>query len=165
MAQFQVNSQREVSDFFGVSRSAIKGWLEEGAPRKKKGRSWVYDLSAIARWKIERSQQYATSAAVTEWKDRSQEYNAKLKELELLQKQGELMPTAEIVSDLRELYIEVRTHLMAAKNDLPTSVHDQYEQSERDALARIVADLDARVEAIERKGSHATGKRRTKVSS
>jgi len=150
-AQWHVSSQREVSDFFGVSRSAVKGWLEEGAPRKKQGKSWVYDLSAIARWKIERAQTVATSQAVSEWRDRSQEYNAKLKQLELQQKQGELMPTAQVVDDLRELYVEVRTSLMAGKNDLPSEVQDQYEEVIRDSLARVVADLDARVEHLERK--------------
>lgn len=147
-SQWQVSSQREVSDFFGVSRSAVKGWLEEGAPRKKNGKSWVYDLSAIARWKIERAQAVASSQAVSEWRDRSQEYSAKLKELELLQKQGELMPTAQIVSDLRELYVEVRTSLMAGKNDLPADVQDHYDEVIRDALARVVSDLDARLEDV-----------------
>jgi len=150
-ATYMVKSQREVSDFFGVSRSAVKGWLEEGAPRKKQGKAWQYDLAGIARWRIERAQQHATSAAVSEWRDRSQEYNAKLKELDLLQRQGELMPTAEIVHDMRELYVEVRTALMAGKNDMPTDVQDQYEQTIRDALARLVSDLDARVETLERK--------------
>lgn len=150
--EWTVKSQREVAGFFGVTRPAVQGWLNEGAPRKKQGKSWVYDLAMIARWKIARAQQAATSAAVSEWRDKSQEYNARLKQLELQQREGELMPTSQIVADLRELYIEVRTHLLNAKNDMPSEVKDQYEESIRDALSRVVADLDARVEALKKKG-------------
>jgi len=150
-SSFVVDSQQAVADFFGVARPTAKDWFSNGAPRTKKGRRYQYDLQAITRWRIEQLQNRGNAG---EWRGVSEEYQAKMKQLEFERRSGQLMETGQIVSDLRELYVETRTQLLAGRSEFPSEYQDLYEDTVRAALASIVADMKERLGEEDEKNIH-----------
>ncbi len=101
--------RRTVAAFFGVTLESVDKWCGAGAPWDKQTR--MYDLSMIARWRIARAEHRRgvedplmvggdNSPAL----ERYRTARAKLAELDLAVKRGELLPREQVLGTWRELW-------------------------------------------------------------
>ena len=91
-------NRKQIADVFGVSLPTVDAWLRSGCPYDQKGergKEWVFDTADVMRWREELARAAAggqdtqDDAALTRRKKLA---DARLVELELAQKMGELAP-------------------------------------------------------------------------
>jgi len=102
--------QKELANLFSVSVSTIKKWGQEGFPIKGELReqiAWV------------RLNRPLVTNAITAARTRKIEVEAKLKELELLIKEGQLLPRSEVVDHLRFVILETKHRFLQLNRTLP----------------------------------------------
>jgi len=146
-----VSNMGEVGRFWGITRGAVKEWITHGCPRVRlSAKRSLYDLSAIAKWRREKDLDARANANGNPWAQMEKEYQAKLKELQFREKKEGLISREDVVADVRELLVILRTQLMAAKQDFPLEFHEEYERILRDAFAQVTAYAQEQEEAIAR---------------
>jgi len=102
--------QKEVGNLFDVSVSTIKKWGAEGFPIKgelKEQIAWV------------RTNRPIVGSLITEARTRKINAEARLKELELLIKEGQLLPRSEVVDHLRFIILETKHRFLQLNRTLP----------------------------------------------
>lgn len=142
-------SKRQASAFFGVSTQALDGWFTAGCPvheRDKDGRIKTLDLSALARWRINRKD---TESALEKQRTRLTKAQADKTELEVAELRGSMIRSSVAVSYWREMVADMRSKLLALPAKLAAAVAQPeraQEAQERaqslvhDALAEIARE-------------------------
>jgi phage terminase Nu1 subunit (DNA packaging protein) len=89
---WEVN-RAELAEVFGVSAPTVTAWVERGCPYLaggRKGRVWLFDTAAVARWREEQAREAvltpAAAVSLEEAQRRREVALAELAELELEEK-------------------------------------------------------------------------------
>lgn len=102
--------QKEIANLFDVSVSTVKKWSGEGFSIKgelKEMIGWVRRFRPLV------------GSEITAARTRKINAEARLKELELMIKEGELLPRAEVVQHNVGLIHETKAHFLALNRTLP----------------------------------------------
>ncbi len=87
-------SATAIGKVFGVSRQAISSWhTRSDCPRNKDGK---FDLCAVIKWREESIRAEALGERDSPALERKRESEAKLKELDLQERLGQIIPLAEV---------------------------------------------------------------------
>lgn len=147
-ARWIVSTFREVATFFGVEvRSVKERWAHWQPPMP--GEEGRYDLSAIARWRIERLEEQAglrQSSTDRELDRRNKELTNAHKELRLQQESGLLVERAAVAAVMAEIMNDVRVQL----ERLPATVAAVIDPAIR---ANVQRDIGHQIELILRRMS------------
>lgn len=104
----RIVGQEKIADFLGVAPKTIVEWQEQGLPIELRGGPHVpseYDSVSCISWMIDR----ALKRAGTERpQDREARLNGDLKEIQLAEKRGTLIPVNQIEPKLRAAIIAAR---------------------------------------------------------
>jgi len=145
-----VTTQQEAARFFGITSATLRDWFETGCPRKNVGgRSYEYDLSAIAIWRHDRDLSIGGNGS-NDAKRELDKLRADRLRLKVAIESGETASIEEVVRDLRELYTATKTGLLSARAEFPPEFQDQYDEIVRASLAGVVADLQNRLRSREK---------------
>jgi hypothetical protein len=116
-SKWVATSTVEVAEFFGVSDTVVrKDWKARGMP----GERGCYDLSEIARWKIERERNLNQPKELDDERlaERlelaevlSAEADAGMKQLKLAEAEGRMMDRDQVVAEIMEAFNIVRARI------------------------------------------------------
>ena len=124
--------QKEAANLFDVSISTIKKWSAEGFPIKGELReqiAWV------------RLNRPLVTNAITAARTRKIEVEAKLKELELMIKEGELLPRSEVVDHLRFVILETKHRFLQLNRTLPPRLVGLESRQQGDVIKKEVIGI------------------------
>jgi DNA-binding transcriptional MerR regulator len=124
--------QKEVANLFDVSISTIKKWSAEGFSIKG-------DLREQIGW-VRLNRPLVTNA-ITAARTRKIEVEAKLKELELLIKEGQLLPRAEVVDHNRFVILETKGAFLQLNRTLPPKLVGLEPREQGDIIKREVIGI------------------------
>lgn len=117
-----VDSQDKVAKILGVSDRTVRHWIKEGMPVTPQNK---YDLIEIRSWRLLRDKRKKSSGQKKDnaefWETKYREYKAKLAEIALKQKMGQLIPKAQVEAQLVQVSLAIKRSLLA----LPRSVAPQ----------------------------------------
>lgn len=117
-----VDSQEKVAKILGVSDRTVRHWIKEGMPVTPQNQ---YDLIEIRSWRLLRDKRKKSKESKKKdaelWETKYREYKAKLAEITLKQKLGQLIPRAQVESQLVQVSLAIKRSLLA----LPRSVAPQ----------------------------------------
>ncbi|HWB13330.1 MAG TPA: hypothetical protein VG826_29160 [Pirellulales bacterium] len=135
----------EAASRLKVDEATVKGWLRHGCP----GKRGSYDVDAIAAWRAANKKPPRQGGAASElgeravWERRKVRAEAKLRELSLRAKRGELILVSVAAQIVRRHVAEVTMHLRqlpdyaVAREQLPPAAKERI----RDRLRAKVRDL------------------------
>lgn len=152
-------NKAEVAEFFDVSPQAVDGWIRRGCPaveRGARGKSWVFDLLAVAEWRITGGRQDGdVDPEKMSPADRKAWYDGEARRREIQIKDRELIPASEveqviatafsaIAQGLRSLpdNIERRTGCGPDVLEVIEQVIDAEMSSLADRLAKLAPTVD-----------------------
>lgn len=158
----QVN-RNELAGLLGVSLNTITAWIREGLPVKTKGRRgvpWEFDLADCIEWVRDRDIAKATGdtegSTLAEAELRETRAKAALREIELAEKRGQVVPVEDSIRVVADIAATVRQRLrgigarlgpMVAGEENPLTIQQQVEAEVDDALAVLSeyepGDLDS----------------------
>jgi len=104
-----VNSQEDLARAFKVSVRTIQRWLKEGAPVTKDG---FYDLLEIQAWHLTHNEQKKNKDSAINWDSKYRENKAKLSEIELKKKMGELISLEDVDKGRVERILVIKQALL-----------------------------------------------------
>jgi phage terminase Nu1 subunit (DNA packaging protein) len=130
-------NQTEVAEAMGVTRVTVIAWTKEGMPAnerkdKTKGVEWRYDLPSCIQWYKDREVLKATGNDLTKKHTliaaqiREREAVAGLRELELAERQKELIALDDILLVLDTLFGTIKARFRAIPGRLRSKVPDEY---------------------------------------
>lgn len=105
-AKLIVRTQKEVATFFEKDVRTIKYWVRDGMPVEGK---YKYDLQKINEWHLARNSTNEKDYWATEFR----KMKAKLAELELKQKKGELLSREEVEAKSIEQILSIKQKFLA----------------------------------------------------
>lgn len=115
MTQYLV-PKKDAAAFFGVSVQALDGWFTRGCPiaeQDSHGRIKAVDLSAMARWRVEKAEGNLDADRA-----RLARAQAERTELELAELRGLVVRTDEVAAAWTNEIARARTRLLAMPNKL-----------------------------------------------
>ena len=104
----RIVGQEKIADFLGVAPKTIVEWQEQGLPIELRGGPHVpseYDSVACINWLVDRALKRAGSERP---QDREARLNGDLKEIQLAEKRGTLIPVHQIEPKLRAAIVAAR---------------------------------------------------------
>ncbi len=117
-----VDSQEKVAKILGVSDRTVRHWVKEGMPITPQKQ---YDLIEIRSWRLLRDKRKKSGgrkkADADFWETKYREYKAKLAEITLKQRMGQLILKAQVETQLVQVSLAIKRSLLA----LPRSVAPQ----------------------------------------
>ena len=152
-AKNKVN-RSDLASVFGIAPTTVDAWIKAGCPYLERptgrGKGWVFDTAAVARW---REQRAAEDAAGKEVQDeaalrlRKLAAEAKSAEMELLQRMGALAPIDEMEREWSRVLAEVQSNL---RGSLITRLATQLiGETDARAFKRIaLAEVDSVLESL-----------------
>lgn len=136
-----VHTAGAVARFLRISERQVRRLIDEGMPRTPAGdRRFAYDLSEIARWRLKREEEQLADPLLrpdipgTEL-ERLREVTRKLKELDLADRQANLIPRDELLEGLGLLATSLRT------------AADHFREMSNEKAAKILDDAVSQYEA------------------
>lgn len=102
-------STRQACKLWGVTSQSLGNWTGEGFPKTKRGK---FPLFACHEW-VRKFKTGDSEASLAEERRRKTAAEAKLKELELLVKEGKLISKEEVLAEFTERIVQVKTGLLS----------------------------------------------------
>jgi len=140
-------NKAEVAEFFDVSPQAVDGWIRRGCPaveRGGKGKAWVFDLLAVAEWRIGGSRQDGeTDPESMTPQDRKAWYEGEARRREMQVKDRELIPAPEVEQVVATAFAAIAQGLRS----LPDNI-ERRTGCGHDVLEAIETALDAEMNAL-----------------
>lgn len=157
MPQFSTSNFGEVCAFLGKSERQVKRYLAAGMPRKNiTARKWEYDLPSIHQWivaqeleiqgkehanEIERLKRKLEETDEDPEAEATKRINRQLKELDLAERQGKLVP----IEDLRNSLSVLAGVLRSASNVLRRKVGNDAYKILKSAIDSFEVELQRRL--------------------
>ncbi len=129
----------------GISRVTLRTWAEEGMPQLKRGK---YPLFACLDWAWKNKWE-SDDASMAEAKKREMTARASLRELELLVKEGKLIPKDEVLAEFTSRILIVKSGLLVLPRMIAALLVGKDERQVMDMLRKAVEEL---LERFSRKG-------------
>ena len=143
-------STQQAADFFGVTYVTMRNWLKQSdapPPLDPNTKPLVYDSAALVQFRIRKSssshRKGGDLVTADEAHRRKETALAELRELELAEKRGEVIPLDDIEDALAARESNMRARLLA----IPTTVAMLLEGMTADERRKVIADAVA--EALE----------------
>jgi phage terminase Nu1 subunit (DNA packaging protein) len=154
-----VASQKEVAEYLGKGVRTIAYWKAKGMPVNPDG---TYDLDSIDAWMDARVRkgigqphgEAPESGDKRGWEAIYKEMKARIAELDLQERQGQLISLEEVRSQWVSRIIEVKTALLGLPRKLPPLLAGK---EKRDIEAVLEAELRYILERFSRSGGHLAG--------
>lgn len=136
---FLVN-QAQLAAVLSLTTRQIRNLQDEGMPSRAVGNQRQYDLRQVVPWYVARKQEEAKPERKSEADARKALAEARLKELDLAEREGELVPLAVHRRVMGEVFDDVRSNLL----NLPGKVAPQLTglTSPREAVAILRPAVD-----------------------
>lgn len=99
----RVENKSGCAEWFGVSMSAVEGWIRRGCPclqRGKRGTEWQFDLLEVCKWRSGGLEKTGEEPDDMRPKDRLDWYRGEMERLKLLRETGELVPAIDFEGQL-----------------------------------------------------------------
>ncbi len=153
-----VGSQKDVAQYLGKAERTVAYYKSQGMPVNTDG---TYDLDAIDAWVDARLHKGVNqphgeapeSGDKSGWEAIYKEMKARIAELDLKERQGQLISLDEVRSQWVGRIIEVKTALMSVPRKLPPLLEGK---EKRDMEAILEAELRYILERFARLGGHLT---------
>jgi len=146
-------SKTDLATYLGVHLTSITTWVRNGCPYVVKGsvnKPWVFNTADVIDWRQDRAVQKALGDTklldIDEGRRRKVAAEAGLAELELAQKQGEVVEIDSICAAVADDYSNVRAKLLS----LPTKLAPQvavYDDT-AECLALLSRGIDEALEEL-----------------
>jgi phage terminase Nu1 subunit (DNA packaging protein) len=131
--------KESMSKLFKVSIRQIERWEVDGCPVDRSGRKNLYDLSKVISWRHAQIQKSELSELDLE-KIREMTAKADLRELEVAEKMGNLLPVDLIGSAWSSILSSIKTAFRGLVSDL--KIHDpKIKQEKLDFLKRRIDEI------------------------
>ena len=108
-------TKNELATIFGVSTTTVDNWLFKGLPFEKKGtrgKSYKFSLPEVIEWRINtKKNQDVADLTLEDIRKRKELADAEMKELELEEKKGSLVPVEEVKKEASALAVIVGQRL------------------------------------------------------
>ncbi|MFA5015386.1 MAG: hypothetical protein WC549_07590 [Actinomycetota bacterium] len=138
-----VRTQREIAEAFHVSKRTIENWVSDGMPRTKEG---YYNLLEINTWKENKGRKDIGVSQKELWDTDFRKTKAKLAEIELKKKTGELISLEDVDKGRVERVLVIKQALLAlpkamapvlAAMDDPRDIQEYVNGKMRDMIAQF----------------------------
>ena len=141
----------DVAKHFNKTPATIYNWLRSGMPLNPDGGFCIPDIQA---WLDTRKKQPGKPAedSAEYWQTQYKKNRAKLSELELKLKKGELLAKADVISAFREMQSYVKKHLMLIPRTAPGKLTGQPPQG----MGTILTELTESILTNMSKGQNAS---------
>jgi phage terminase Nu1 subunit (DNA packaging protein) len=146
-ARGMVLNKSKLAEFTGLSPMTVDRCIADGAPIIGKGtrkQGWQINSAAFFGWYVRRKVEEQTddpdAGNFDIAKTRDKEAQARLRELQIAEKEGELVPIADVEKWVAESYGVVRSRFLAVESQVP-GLSDDQRDSLRTALADAFADV------------------------
>lgn len=114
----------------------IRDWIKSGMPVLPGG---GFDLDQIEKWKRDRKKPESEDEQTSEyWQTQYKKYKAKLSEIDLKVKKGELLPRADVMTAFREMQGYVKKHLLLIPRIAPDRMTGLSIQDQKALLTELV---------------------------
>ncbi len=113
-------NRKQLADIFGISLPTVDAWVRSGAPYDQKGdrgKEWMFDTADVMRWRERRAVDEVGGADTQDEAalDRRKKLAAaRLSELELAQKMGELAPVDHMERIWSRIVAETQSNFRGA---------------------------------------------------
>ena len=141
-------STATLADIMHVSTNTVGTWERQGCPKEKRG--W-YDIKAVIGWRGREIgvQGGADGLAAKLTADtRLKEAKAKMAELELQQKSGELVPLALVEQVVGEKFADIRTSMLSIGDLIMAEMYSKYPELAQQARRVIDGHIRKALETI-----------------
>lgn len=141
-------STSTLADIMHVSTNTVGTWERQGCPKEKRG--W-YDIKAVIGWRgreIGVQGGPNTLAQKLTADTRLKEAKAKMAELELQQKSGELVPLALVEQVVGEKFASIRVSMLAIGDLIMAEMYSQYPELAQQARRVIDGHIRKSLEEI-----------------
>lgn len=138
-----------LADIMHVSTHTVGVWERQGCPKEKRG--W-YDIKAVVGWRgrllgVQGGEDNTVTAKLTA-DTRLKEAKAKMAELELQQKSGELVPLALVEQVVGEKFADIRTSMLSIGDLIMAEMYSQYPELAQQARRVIDGHIRKALETI-----------------
>lgn len=141
-------SSAKLADIMHISTKTLNVWEKQGCPKEKRG--W-WDIKAVIGWRGREIgvQGGADGLAAKLTADtRLKEAKAKMAELELQQKSGELVPLALVEQVVGEKFADIRTSMLSIGDLIMAEMYSQYPELAQQARRVIDGHIRKALETI-----------------
>jgi len=114
-------NKAEVAEFFDVSLKSVDGWVRRGCPVVERGatnRPWVFDLLAVAEWRLAGRSGGEVDPEAMEPQDRKAWYEGEKRRIELQERARELIPAVEVEQAIATAFAAIAQDLRAIPDNL-----------------------------------------------
>lgn len=123
----------EIAEIFSCSVSTIKKWEPEGFPSKG-------TLREMVTW-VRVNRPLATDKTITEARRRKLEAEARLKELDLMIREGELLPREEIAQHNAQIIQQTKQRFLLLNRTLPPKLARVETRAQGDIIKKEVRQI------------------------
>jgi hypothetical protein len=105
-------SAAEACRRIGISRRTLGEWISAGCPHERDADNRLrLDVPEVERWRDGLAAGTDAAFSYSESRARKEHFVGKLRELEFAQRQGDLIPFAEVCEELARTFYDLRTRL------------------------------------------------------
>lgn len=133
-------TKAQLSRFLQVDRETVSDWTRNGCPVQDTPKGERFELQSVMRWLYKRKTTARTERSEADARKAKLEAEAKLKELEVAEREGALVPKATAIAAWRRVASSVRTALVA----LPGKLAPQMTDLATPAAAQAVLEREVR---------------------
>jgi phage terminase Nu1 subunit (DNA packaging protein) len=108
--------QKELIEILGIGPSSLKNWVREGMPKAGRG---IFDLGPVIKWVRENKPIRGAEGSLTFERTRMVKAQARLKELDLLIREGALIPRNSVLKEFLARIAHCRQGLLILPRTLP----------------------------------------------
>lgn len=142
-------SSSTMADIMHVSTNTLGMWERQGCPKEKRG--W-YDIKAVVGWRgrligVQGGADNSVTAKM-EADTKLKQAKAKMAELELQQKSGELVPLALVEQVVGEKFADIRTSMLSIGDLIMAEMYSQYPELAQQARRVIDGHIRKALEEI-----------------
>lgn len=139
----------KLAEIMHVSPKTVGTWEQQGCPKEKRG--W-YDIKAVIGWRgrligVQGGEDSSVAKKLTA-DTRLKEAKAKMAELELQQKSGELVPLALVEQVVGEKFADIRTSMLSIGDLIMAEMYSQYPELAQQARRVIDGHIRKALETI-----------------
>lgn len=138
-------------EILGCARATFDAMIKDGCPFVAKGgragQRWIVNTAEVIEWLRRRDVALATgnpsAANLDQAKHRDKEAQARLREIQIAQKEGELLPVATFISWAKKKFADIRARIQSFESQLTGITNEQSEQIQQ-AVQDLLKDLSER---------------------
>ena len=133
-----VRTAREVAKFFHVSARTVDYWIRDGLPRTEQG---YFNLDIVRIWRMDRDRKKEKTKDPNDPEVRFRSARARLAEIELAKRMGDLLPREEVESEWLNIIITLKKSLLGLPKRLAPQLVGLDAKLIQSALSKHIREL------------------------